>query len=159
RLGSLAPALTYRLRVEAVDATGNTTTRGPAAVVRTTGTRDTVAPQPGDTVTVRAGSVGTTWLRLDWVAASDNYGVAAYRLFADGRPIATVPGTALTYVVTRLQPQTTYTFTVTAVDASGNAAPYPASTAKPPTVKPTSVARATQSGHAAGCHPYAPIVT
>jgi chitodextrinase len=125
RLGSLAPALTYRLRVEAVDATGNSTTRGPAAVVRTTGTPDTVPPQPGATVSVRPGSVGTTWLRLDWAAASDNYGVAAYRLFADGRPIVTVPATTLTYVVPRLQPQTTYTFTVIAVDASGNQAPYP----------------------------------
>lgn len=125
QLGSLAPALIYHLRVQAVDATGNITTGGPAAVVRTTGTRDTAAPQPGATVSVRAGSVGTTWLRLDWAPASDNYGVAAYRLFANGRPIATVPATALSYVVTRLEPQTTYTLTVTAVDASGNDAPYP----------------------------------
>jgi exo-poly-alpha-galacturonosidase len=126
RIAGLSPALGYHFRVEALDATGNTTSNGPSVDVTTTGTPDTVAPAGGASVSVRAGSVGTTWLRLDWAAASDNFGVAAYRLSANGRQLATVPGNVLTYVVPALQAGTAYTFGVTAVDAAGNATPYTA---------------------------------
>jgi exo-poly-alpha-galacturonosidase len=126
RVTGLSPARAYHFRVEALDATGNATSSGPSADVTTTGTPDTVAPVAGSSVSVRAGSVGTTWLRLDWAAASDTFGVAAYRLSANGTTIATVPGNALTYVVPALKAGTAYTFGVTAVDAAGNATPYTA---------------------------------
>jgi exo-poly-alpha-galacturonosidase len=138
RVDGLAPALVYHLQVRALDATGNPTPADLAATVHTTGAPDTTAPvpPPGDTAaSVRAGSIGTTWLRLDWLPATDDSGVAAYRITVNGDRTITVPGTAQTAVVTGLRPGVTATFTVTAVDAGGNAAGYPVSpsaTTKPP---------------------------
>jgi exo-poly-alpha-galacturonosidase len=135
RVGSLSPARPYHFRVEALDATGNATSNGPGVDVTTTGTPDTIAPVATGSVSVRAGSVGTTWLRLDWPAATDNYGVTSYRVSANGMQVAIVAGNVLTYVVPALQAGTAYTFGVTAVDAAGNTTPYPATasaTTNPP---------------------------
>jgi exo-poly-alpha-galacturonosidase len=138
RVTGLAPALRYQFRVQALDATGNPAARDLSATVTTGGSPDTTAPVPPATagsVSVRAGSVGTTWLRLDWLAATDDHGVDAYRIaISDGRTI-TVPGTAQTVVVTGLRPGLAYSFTVTALDATGNAAAYPvtaSATTNPP---------------------------
>jgi exo-poly-alpha-galacturonosidase len=123
---SLAPARAYRLRVAAVDATGSATAGGPGVDVTTTGSPDIVPPVAGATVSVRPGSVGTTWLRLDWAAATDEHGVRSYRISANGTPVAAVAGGLLTAVITGLRPGTGYAFAVTAVDTSGNATGYQA---------------------------------
>ena len=65
-----------------------------------------------------AGATSTT-VRLVWRASSDNVGVAGYRLYRNGSPVATVR--ALQYTYSRLRCATRYTFALEAVDAAGNA--------------------------------------
>ncbi|MBN2006434.1 MAG: putative Ig domain-containing protein, partial [Anaerolineae bacterium] len=55
---------------------------------------------------------------LSWNAASDNAHLAGYILYRFGEPIATTPGT--TYSDDKVNPGTTYTYTVVAWDASHN---------------------------------------
>jgi exo-poly-alpha-galacturonosidase len=122
----LSPALRYDLRVRAVDATGNAAD-GPATRFTTPGAPDTAAPvaPAGGTVSLIPNGLGTTWARVSWPAASDDYGVDHYTVQVDGRPAATTPGTAGTVTLTRLRPGTAYAVTVAAVDATGNTTPYP----------------------------------
>jgi endonuclease I/chitodextrinase len=58
---------------------------------------------------------------LSWTAATDNIGVAAYDIYANGTLKATVTGTST--VVTGLSSSTTYNFYIIAKDAFGNASP------------------------------------
>ncbi|MCM8745822.1 metallophosphoesterase [Thermomicrobium sp. CFH 73360] len=82
------------------------------------GPNDTSAP------TTPTGLQGTLFsnqqVRLMWNAAADDYAVTAYEIIRNGTVIATVPGSARSYVDTGLQPDRTYTYQVVAVDAVGN---------------------------------------
>ncbi|MDV7698925.1 endonuclease [Chryseobacterium soli] len=60
-------------------------------------------------------------IALSWTAATDNIGVAAYDIYANGTLKATVTGTST--VVTGLSSSTTYNFYIIAKDAFGNASP------------------------------------
>ncbi|KFF11875.1 endonuclease I [Chryseobacterium soli] len=60
-------------------------------------------------------------IALSWTAATDNIGVAAYDIYANGTLKATVTGT--TAIVTGLSSSTTYNFYIIAKDAFGNASP------------------------------------
>jgi exo-poly-alpha-galacturonosidase len=97
--------------------------------VTTTGTRDRTPPVAGSTFTVVPGSVGYTWARLTWQAATDNYGVAGYVITANGRPAGRVDGATTGFVVTGLRAGTAYTFGLSALDATGNTTAYPATVA------------------------------
>jgi exo-poly-alpha-galacturonosidase len=128
-VSGLAPALAHHLTVVAADATGNTTA-GPSVDVTTAGPADTTAPIPpagAGTLSVVPGSAGFTWLKLAWKPATDDLGVAGYRVLANGVQASTVPvvGNPTMVTVTRLQPGTAYTLTLAAVDTSGNVAMYP----------------------------------
>ncbi len=68
---------------------------------------------------LRSTSVTDTTAALAWNASSDNDAVVGYRLFRDELEIATVPGT--TWTDSGLTPGTAYTYTVRALDLSGNA--------------------------------------
>lgn len=57
-------------------------------------------------------------IRVTWSAASDNVGVAGYRIFRDGNQIGTAAAT--TYDDSGLTPATTYRYEVAAFDAAGN---------------------------------------
>lgn len=59
-----------------------------------------------------------TTVDLSWSAASDNVGVTGYRIYINGGSPVTATGTSTT--VANLAPSTTYTFTISAVDAAGN---------------------------------------
>jgi chitodextrinase len=59
-----------------------------------------------------------TSIGLRWNPASDNVGVTGYRIYRNGRRVATV--TATSYTVTGLRCGTTHTIGLTAVDAAGN---------------------------------------
>ncbi|WP_345631051.1 fibronectin type III domain-containing protein [Rugosimonospora acidiphila] len=135
-VGGLSPALRYDLRVQALDATGNAAP-GPATRVTTGGGADTVAPlaPANGAASLVPGGLGTTWARVSWPAASDDYGIDHYLVRAGGGPAATVRGTATTFTVAGLRPGTGYGITVDAVDATGNATRYPgtlAVTTNPP---------------------------
>ncbi len=60
-------------------------------------------------------------IAVSWTAATDNIGVTAYQVYANGTLKATVSGTST--IVTGLAPITTYSFHVIAKDAAGNSSP------------------------------------
>ncbi len=59
-----------------------------------------------------------TTVTLSWTAASDNVGVTGYRIYRDGSLLLTT--SALFFSDSGLQPATSYLYSVTALDASGN---------------------------------------
>ena len=65
-----------------------------------------------------SGGVGYTTATVDWIAGSDNVGVSAYKLYRNGTLIATT--TQLVYYDSGLSWSTSYSYTLAAVDASGN---------------------------------------
>jgi chitodextrinase len=65
-----------------------------------------------------ATAVSTSQINLSWTASTDNVAVTGYRIFRDSIFITTSAGT--TYSDTGLSPSTTYTYTVSAVDAASN---------------------------------------
>ena len=115
-IGSLAPATAYSFRVIAVDAAGNASAPSGAVSATTPGTPDTSAPTSplGVTATVAPDRSVT----VQWLAASDDVGVARYRVLRDGVAIGEPAATTLTDAGTA--PATTYRYRVLAVDASGN---------------------------------------
>ena len=67
-------------------------------------------------------SYSQTEANLAWTPSKDNVGVAAYKLYRNGIAIASV-SSPLTYYDPTLSPDTTYTYTISAFDASGNESP------------------------------------
>jgi chitodextrinase len=65
-----------------------------------------------------ASPLSSTRIALSWTVASDNFGVAGYKIFRDGNQIgsSTIPG----YSDGGVAPSTTYTYSVSAFDFSGN---------------------------------------
>jgi exo-poly-alpha-galacturonosidase len=128
-LTGLAPMLRYQAEVRAYDATGNV--RPPLGVgFRTSGQSDAIAPstpqgQEAVAVSPVSGAVGSTWASIVWQPANDNYGVYSYVITVDGKAVLTVPGDQVAATVGSLRPDTATSIGITAVDATGNATPYP----------------------------------
>jgi chitodextrinase len=57
---------------------------------------------------------------LNWNPSSDNRGVTGYTVYRDNSAIGTVTGTTTTYTDPAVAPNTTYAYTVDAVDAATN---------------------------------------
>ena len=68
---------------------------------------------------VSATAVSSSQINVSWSASSDNVGVTGYRVFRNGTQVGT-PIT-LSFSDTGLTSSTIYSYTVTAVDAAGNA--------------------------------------
>jgi chitodextrinase len=66
-------------------------------------------------------NAAATSVSLKWTASTDDKAVAGYRVYRNGTLLATV--TTTTYSDTTIEPLTTYSYTVLAVDAAGNASP------------------------------------
>ncbi|GIF41719.1 hypothetical protein BC793_11384 [Actinoplanes xinjiangensis] len=79
---------------------------------------DTTAPTAPD-----ASAEGAGPLSVYWATAVDDDDVTAYRVFRNGRQIATVPADANSYHDHALTGNTWYTYGVQAVDAAGNTSP------------------------------------
>ena len=77
---------------------------------------DTAAPSVPTGLAVTPGA--QTTMALSWTAATDNVGVTGYRIYRDGTAVGTSAGTS--FQDTGLLASTTYSYTVTAVDAAGN---------------------------------------
>ena len=60
----------------------------------------------------------TSSTELSWSSSSDNVSVTGYKVYQDNVEIVEVTGTS--YTVTGLSASTTYTFSVSAIDGSGN---------------------------------------
>src|SRR6476620_622296 len=82
---------------------------------------DTTAPAAPTGLT--AGPPTATSVPLSWTAATDNVAVTGYQVYRDGAsaPVQTITGT--TYTDTALSPNTTYSYTVKAIDGAGNQSP------------------------------------
>ena len=134
----LEPDTAYTYTVVAKDAAGNTSAPSAAVTGRTDKAPDTQKPTaPGN---LRATDATENSIALAWNEASDNVGVTEYEVFQGSTSLGTVSGT--TKLVTGLDADTEYTFTVVARDAAGNtsaaSAPLTARTDKAPdTQKPT----------------------
>jgi serine protease len=89
----------------------NTTGAEPAI------TTDTVAPTVPTGLTAVAASASQ--INLSWKTATDNVGIAAYKVYRNGTLIATL-GKVTSYSNSGLTPATTYSYAVQACDGAGN---------------------------------------
>jgi chitodextrinase len=130
--------------VRAVDAAGNV---GPASAPVTVRLPDRTPPTAAGAPT--ATLLSATAAEIAWTPASDDRGVAHYRVLIDGREVAAIAGT--THLLSGLAPGATYALAVVAVDAAGNAGPPAAGTlAVPaPPAPPASAPPAADAGRPA----------
>src|SRR6185369_11971291 len=77
-------------------------------------------------------------VQVCWDASTDNVGVTRYDVYRGGVKIGSATPPATCYTDTTAQPNTTYSYTVVALDAAGNAsAPSsPLSVTTPPATGP-----------------------
>ena len=125
----LTASTAYSYRVSAVDAAGNVS---PQSARATGTTLAASAPPTTDTAppTVPAGlaasATSSSAVSLGWSAASDNVGVANYRIFrcaGSGCTPTTQIGTSssTSFLSSGLTASTAYVYSIVAVDAAGNA--------------------------------------
>ncbi|MDR0415629.1 MAG: fibronectin type III domain-containing protein, partial [Prevotellaceae bacterium] len=137
RLENLTPGTQYLIEVEAMDNDGlKSSTRAQV----TAATHDFAAPTAP--ANVRATGMTETTATLAWSPSSDNSGVVAgYVVYTGSDSVALSADTV--YTVTGLSVVTPYSFTVTAVDASGNrsAASQPLSVTTPDQTAPSKPGR------------------
>jgi fibronectin type 3 domain-containing protein len=123
----LASNISYSYRVRATDAAGNLGPYSNVAVV-TTPAPDVEPPSAPGVLTATA--ISGTQIDVSWGAATDNVGVAGYRLErcqGVGCSAFTKLGTTITgtsFSDTSLNINTSYSYIVRAQDAAGNLGPY-----------------------------------
>jgi fibronectin type 3 domain-containing protein len=108
------PAGVYYYQVTAQDAVGNVSSASNEA--QATVLADTDPPSPPNSL--QATNVGGQSASLSWLAANDNVAVTGYKVYRDNAVVGTPAGTSFTD--STLQPNTTYSYKVTAVDGAGN---------------------------------------
>jgi chitodextrinase len=110
----------YDFTVKARDAAGNLSSASNRITVLLTPSQDTTPPTAPTNVT--ASNVTDSTVTLRWTASIDDVGVVVYQIYAGAALVGTTPmGSSAT--LSSLSPGTTYSFTVTAWDAAGNASP------------------------------------
>jgi chitodextrinase len=134
--GLTADAL-YSFTVSAYDAAGNASAQSAAVSARTLPPADTTAPSVPTGLVATAAS--STQINLSWNASSDNVGVSSYRVYRNGIQVGTT--TVPSYSNSGLTASTTYSYTVSALDAAGNASAQstPVSIATPAASSSTTV--------------------
>lgn len=117
---NMTPAVAYSYQVQAYDAAGNRSAVSATLMIAwnssNTGTADTAKPTAPTTLT--ANTASSTAIQLDWRGSKDDVAVTGYRIYRNGTLAATATGT--TYTDGSLQPGTTYSYHVMAIDAAGN---------------------------------------
>jgi len=107
----------YSYSVAACDAVGNCSTPSATVSVTTPALADTTAP------TTPTGLVATpvsqTSIQLSWAAATDNVAVTNYKVFREGRLLATL-GKVTSYADSGLRSGSAYGYAVQACDALAN---------------------------------------
>lgn len=114
--GTVAAGTRYSYAVSASDATGNSSARSDPLIVSTPPPPDTSAPTAPAGLTAHA--VDRRHISLAWRASTDNVGVVGYRIFRNGKKIATVTGAS--YVDPGVYAGSLYKYVVKAYDAAGN---------------------------------------
>lgn len=110
----LTPGMSYSFQVKARDKAGNCSAQSNTAVVAAPA--DTAAPSAP--AGLKAVSVSVSEVNLTWSPASDNVAVKSYDIMRDGTKIGTSAKTS--YSNKGLFPDKTYSYTIRAVDISGN---------------------------------------
>lgn len=133
----LQPAASYTYTVEATDLVGNRSTRSAPVIGTTLGGTDGQAPTtPTD---VLSQPIAFDTVEISWSASTDNIGVSGYAVSRDDGSGMTQIGTSptTTFLDRPLQPATTYTYVIEALDGTGNrslpSAPVTAATPAQPT--------------------------
>jgi chitodextrinase len=109
----LVPGKQYYYRAKAVSSNG---TSGNSNVATTTTAADIVAPTTPQNLALISKTL--TNLALSWSPSTDNVAVTRYEIFSGNKLVGTSEIHAFT--AANLEPNSEYTFTVKAVDASGN---------------------------------------
>jgi hypothetical protein len=127
----------FTITVNSVDGSGASVTIG-----------DTMAPTAP--LSLEATAIPTGGAQLDWQAATDNLGLAHYRIYRDGSPLGDVSGTTLTYTDPPAGIGGLHTYAVTAVDTAGleGAPATDGATLVPPPSAPLSVTATPGNGAA-----------
>jgi chitodextrinase len=118
RDASVAPGSTYAYYVEAFDAAGNRSPRSNIVTVTLANAAD--AQPPSVPTPLRLTAVSLTRVNLAWAPSTDNVGVRGYRIARDGKVLATVNASTLTYADTSVAAKRRYSYTVQAFDQAGN---------------------------------------
>jgi hypothetical protein len=133
----------HAVTAKATDAAGNTAMSDAVGVSVDNATDRTPPSMPGNlTATVN----GATKVTLAWTASTDTSGVASYEVSRNGSVIGSVPTPG--YVDRQIAPGTNATYTVTAIDPSGNRSD-PATVAAGTPAIPTSFTFAAAGDHGA----------
>jgi glucose/arabinose dehydrogenase/PKD repeat protein/fibronectin type 3 domain-containing protein len=135
-VSGLSALTTYNYRVRSIDPAGNERI-GTNGTFTTTGTDTTPPTAPAGLAAV---VVSSTEIDLTWTASTDNVGVVNYNVFRAGTQIGSSSSAA--FADLGLQPTTTYTYLVYAVDAAGNVSPGSSVTA---TTVPFNISNVTAS--------------
>ncbi|MBP8695902.1 MAG: SBBP repeat-containing protein [Syntrophobacterales bacterium] len=110
----LAEATSYSYRVLAYDAGGNESAQCGAVAVSTA---DATAPSVPSNL--QGTGASASQINLTWTASTDNVGVTGYRVYRNGSQVGTTASTS--FSDTGLAEATSYSYTVAAYDAAGNA--------------------------------------
>jgi hypothetical protein len=116
----LHPSTSCQFALFARDSAGNTS--GSVGLV-TTLPPDTTPPSVAPVVSVTQAS--SSYIALAWTPSEDDGPYLFYTVFVNGTAVANGV-TSTSFVVTSLQPSTTYTFSVLAQDYPGNSSPFSA---------------------------------
>lgn len=116
-VSGLNQGTTYTFYVIAVDAAGNESGQSNTA----TGTTLVDTENPTAPTNLAVASVGTNNVALQWVAATDNVGVATYDIYVNGLLYGSTNTTQTN--ISNLNPSTTYSIYIVAKDAAGNTSP------------------------------------
>ncbi|WP_229872601.1 fibronectin type III domain-containing protein [Promicromonospora soli] len=81
---------------------------------------------PSDVPGLAVGDVSSTGATVTWGAASDNYGLAGYEVTVDGGSPERSTVDTRSYTITGLEPSTSHTVSVVAIDLAGNISTTPA---------------------------------
>ena len=113
-LTELLPLTTYNIMVRAKDAVGNISEASEELSVKTN--PDTQPPTVPTELIVRESTDST--VTITWTSSEDNIGVTEYDIYNGAEKVASSADTV--YTLTGLAPNTTYSITIRAKDASGN---------------------------------------
>lgn len=118
---ALEPNTSYVYTVRAYDGAASSN----ASALSTAASATTLPLPPSGDVTppsvpegVIATAVGTTSIQIAWQPSSDASGIAGYRVFRIGTSTAIAATQNTTFTDTQLEPNTTYSYAVTAVDGA-----------------------------------------
>ena len=116
-LSGLSPGTTYNLTVRSMDEAGNLSAPSNTVSVTTPAGADNT---PLSAPTIVGFSPSNTEINLYWRAASDNVGVAGYKIYNANTNSQVATATNTYYLFSGLTPNTLYSYYVKAYDTSNN---------------------------------------